>query len=185
MPSSRIGLSGTRAKKLGQKYTTVDRKFAKKIKKYSWHLSGVMGYPHGTVQVGGKAVKIYLHRFIMLLMFGESTTGSQKIRIDHIDQNVYNNRAKNLRFTNQQTNCYNSRKLRKNNSSGFTGVHWDSRKKKWRAYTQQTNHGQRRARSLGRYTNLADAARAYNRALRDRSDTLNSAKHYNDVVPMF
>lgn len=41
--------------------------------------------------------------------------------VDHIDGNVSNNCRENLRVTTQRANCKN-RKMRKDNTSGFTGI---------------------------------------------------------------
>lgn len=50
---------------------------------------------------------------------------------DHIDRNELNNLESNLRICTQQQNAMN-RSIHKNNTSGFTGVNWDSNLNKWR-----------------------------------------------------
>lgn len=52
---------------------------------------------------------------------------------DHIDRNELNNRKHNLRVCTQQENCRN-RSLMSNNTSGITGVSWNTQANKWRAY---------------------------------------------------
>jgi len=50
--------------------------------------------------------------------------------IDHINRNGLDNRRCNLRFCSVSENCRN-KKLNSNNTSGFRGVHWDLKCKKW------------------------------------------------------
>ncbi len=67
---------------------------------------------------------IYLHRVIM--------SAPQGAMVDHIDGNPLNNRKSNLRLATNAENQRNS-KRRKDNTSGFKGVHLDKRKGLWRA----------------------------------------------------
>ncbi len=55
--------------------------------------------------------------------------------IDHIDGNRLNNNIENLREATHQQNMQNS-KIQKNNKSGYKGVHFNKRSKKWRAKIQ-------------------------------------------------
>ena len=50
--------------------------------------------------------------------------------IDHINGDVLDNRIENLRAVTHSQNCMN-RQMRRNNTSGIKGVHWDSRKDQW------------------------------------------------------
>lgn len=57
--------------------------------------------------------------------------------VDHIKHPVGNehkidNRKSNLRISTNQQNCFNQG-IRKNNSSGITGVSWLEKNQKWRA----------------------------------------------------
>ena len=52
--------------------------------------------------------------------------------VDHVDNNRLNNTISNLRWCNQQQNCFNST-LSSNNTSGIKGVVWHKRDKKWYA----------------------------------------------------
>lgn len=75
---------------------------------------------------------ISLHRWIMQADDGQL--------IDHINQNTLDNRRSNLRFTDKSINALNS-KVRKDNTSGFTGVYksknrWIARIT-WRGRTHQ------------------------------------------------
>lgn len=50
--------------------------------------------------------------------------------VDHINHNLSDNRKCNLRPTTNSQNQMNA-KLRINNTSGVTGVHWSTKRKKW------------------------------------------------------
>ena len=57
-------------------------------------------------------------------------TSNNKPYVDHIDRNHKNNHISNLRFATSQENGRNKSK-QSNNKSGFAGVSWSSRRKKW------------------------------------------------------
>ena len=65
-----------------------------------------------------------MHREIMKIPKGMYT--------DHINHDTLDNRKCNLRICTNQENSFNS-KLNKNNTSGYKGVSWEERRKKWRA----------------------------------------------------
>ena len=54
-------------------------------------------------------------------------------QIDHIDENKSNNRISNLRDVPQSMNQHNAIKPRKDGTSGYRGVSWDKRVRRWRA----------------------------------------------------
>jgi len=60
--------------------------------------------------------------------------------IDHIDHNPSNNRIENLRVVSHKENMRNL-KLRKNNTSGVTGVMWNKSKEKWEVYLSNKYYG--------------------------------------------
>jgi hypothetical protein len=73
---------------------------------------------------------------------------------DHIDGNGLNNRRANLRSVTASQNQHNKR-MQKNNTSGFKGVHWHIRKRRWVARINLDNT----KRHLG-YFDTAEAAHA-------------------------
>ena len=73
--------------------------------------------------------KLYLcHRLAWLYVHGDWPTET----IDHINGIKSDNRIKNLRAVSHMENCQN-RPLRKDNSSGISGVCWDKSSNHWRA----------------------------------------------------
>jgi hypothetical protein len=79
--------------------------------------------------------------------------------IDHIDGDPSNNRFSNLReATRSENNCNTG--ARKNNSSGFKGVSFCNRSKKWRANISLNGKNI----SLGYHQNLDAARAAYEKA---------------------
>ena len=95
---------------------------------------------------------IRMHREILGLHKGS------RGHVDHIDGNGLNNQRSNLRVCTNQQNCWN-RSPRKNTTSKYKGVSWQSRSKMWKA-TITCKH---KAHFLGYYKNEEDAARAYDK----------------------
>ncbi len=124
-------------------HTIVDDSDFDYISKFRWRLNP-MGYA-----TGYKNGPIYLHRQLMNPEKGKC--------IDHINGDGLDNRRSNLRICSTQENSMN-RKLSKNNTSGFKGVVWSNRYKKWIAqisFNGKLNH-------LGSFNDKIDAAKAYN-----------------------
>jgi hypothetical protein len=66
-----------------------------------------------------------VHRLVFLYHHGYFPK-----EVDHIDNDILNNKIENLREVTRNQNCYNS-KLRKDNTSGVKGVSWSKIRKKW------------------------------------------------------
>lgn len=97
---------------------------------------------------------VYLcHRLAWLYVYG-----TQAKEIDHIDGDRANNRLSNLRLTTSSQNKAN-RGRQKNNSSGYKGVCWDKKNKKWCAHIMVS----RRNVWLGRHSTALEAHEAYKR----------------------
>jgi hypothetical protein len=92
-----------------------------------------------------------LHRWIVRPEKGQYT--------DHINGNKLDNRCDNLRVCNHSQSMANVGP-RKGNTSGYKGVSWAKKERKWYA-TITVNKKQR---NLGLYDDPQDAARAYNAA---------------------
>jgi hypothetical protein len=108
--------------------------------------------PTGYVLIGIDGDLYLAHRLAWLYVTGQWPI----LRIDHIDRQKANNRFANLREATAAQNAANSGP-RSTNRSGFKGVSWDKRNRKWRATI--TVDG--RQRSLGRHVRLEDAVSAY------------------------
>jgi len=137
-------------------FSIVDDDVYEKIKNITWYkdAKGYVVYKKYKGKLNGKYVSetIYLHRFVLDFPF--------KLQVDHIDMNKLNNQKINLRAcTNQQNN--RNTKSKKNSSSKYKGVSWDSKNKKW---ISQICLGQNKHKKLGRFTNEEDAARKYDEA---------------------
>ena len=81
---------------------------------------------------GIPGMTLYMHRLIMRAGKGDV--------VDHVNRDRTDNRRCNLRIATHQINAQN-RGMQSNNTSGITGVHWCSSKKKWCVQIQGRNHG--------------------------------------------
>lgn len=133
------------------KYALVDDEDYERIARYKWY-AGPHGYARThTYDESGKDHGVLMTRMI---------TGAPKnMEIDHIDGNKLNNQRNNLRLCSHAENTRNVG-IRKTNTSGYKGVSWNKRTKKWVA---QICFNYKKI-ILGRFENVADAARAYNEA---------------------
>ena len=110
-----------------------------KIKKYCWREND-----KGYILAFHKGKDIRMHKLFVNSDF-----------VDHINHNIADNRKENLRPTTNSQNQMNA-KLRTNNTSGITGVHWDKRRRKWIA-TLTLN---KKRIQLGAFNNFDDAVKA-------------------------
>jgi hypothetical protein len=78
---------------------------------------------------------------------------------DHADRNGLNNRRDNLRPASDGLNNANQG-IRVDNVSGYKGVSWRDRTRKWHAQIQVCG----KKRHLGFFSDLIEAAKAYDRA---------------------
>tara|TARA_R110001632_G_scaffold176038_1_gene295733 strand:- start:67 stop:618 length:552 start_codon:yes stop_codon:yes gene_type:complete len=89
------------------------------------------GYMKITITIKGRQRKLLAHRLAWFIYCGELPN-----IIDHLDRDPLNNKITNLRLCTQQQNQFNTSK-RVDNTSGFKGVDWYKRDKKWRARIKQ------------------------------------------------
>tara|TARA_R110002124_G_scaffold24569_5_gene89892 strand:- start:1766 stop:2269 length:504 start_codon:yes stop_codon:yes gene_type:complete len=99
-----------------------------------------------TTQVNGKSYR--LHRLAYFYM-----TGDWPNITDHINGVKTDNRWTNLRSCTQQQNTFNQ-KISSNNTSGFKGVSWVSKRKKWYV----TVGGHKPNPHVGAFDSLEEAA---------------------------
>lgn len=98
--------------------------------------------------IDGRSRTVLLHR--------ELTQCASTLHVDHKDGDGLNNRRDNLREATRSQNMWNQG-VRKNNSSGFKGVHWHSLVGKWRS--EITQNGEKMV--LGYFDTAESAAAAY------------------------
>jgi HNH endonuclease/AP2 domain len=121
------------------------------------------GIEAGCISTGYRLIKVLkkyyqAHRLAWLYVYGEFPSKF----IDHINGNPLDNRIVNLREATNYENSQNIYKPQSNNTSGFLGVTYMQKKKKWRA--KIAVEGKRL--SLGYYKSPEDAHKAYIEAKR-------------------
>lgn len=133
-------------------FVLVDDDDFEMVSKFNWHLSfqndGAF-YCRRWDRSLSKNVR--LHRQITGAKPGEL--------VDHINGDTLDNRKQNLRIATPLQNARN-KKLAKNNTSGFKGVEWESRRSKWLASIRV--EGKRR--HLGYFDDAMAAAETYEAA---------------------
>jgi hypothetical protein len=93
----------------------------------------------------GRQMSVLLHRQIL--------KPTAMMEVDHRNGDGLDNRKSNLRLATHAENSRN-RRLQCNNTSGVRGVHWSTRKQKWRARIKVDN----RYIELGCFEDLTEAA---------------------------
>jgi hypothetical protein len=108
--------------------------------------------PDGYIQIGVDYGLYMAHRIAWLLMTGEWP----EPECDHEDTDRSNNRWDNLRqATSSQNKCNKS--PRSNNKSGYRGVSWNKKNKRWCAFIQI----RRKTKYLGSFTDKEKAFQVY------------------------
>jgi len=128
-------------------YTIIDDCDYEGIKKFTWRLH-ILGYVYTILKKGKRAT--FLHRYLLNTPKG--------MECDHINMNRLDNRRSNLRNATLSENKCN-RGMQKNNKSGFKGVIWETRRKKWRAWIAFRNVPY----FLGYFESAKEAAKTYDK----------------------
>jgi hypothetical protein len=102
-------------------------------------------------RLGKTSGRVSMHREIM--------KNPKGMVVDHIDGDGLNNKKGNLRVCTLENNSRNQ-SMQRNNTSGFKGVTWVKRDKKWRA----TIYFKGKLRVLGVFKTKEEAADAYDNA---------------------
>lgn len=98
---------------------------------------------------------VLAHRVVWAVYYG----AWPELQIDHIDNAKDNNRVENLRLSTNRQNKYNSKPYR-TNTSGFKGVSYCKKRRKWVASIQASG----KKINLGGFDSPHDAHKAYSRA---------------------
>lgn len=112
-----------------------------KIKEYCWYKDFSTGYMKTKTSDNRW---IYLHRFI---------TDNQFKTVDHINRNKLDNRKENLRNATKKQNILNRDGVISTNTSGITGVYFNSKRNKWQSQICVDN----KITYLGIFTHKEDA----------------------------
>jgi len=118
----------------------------------------------------GFSSKLYMnHHIIWVMHFGQIPEG---YTIDHIDRNVSNNNIDNLRLATDEMQNTN-RGILRSNSSGVSGVSFNQRHKKWRAFIRVDGQNI----YLGSFPSFEDAVSARRSAELIKLQVLQSTNH--------
>ena len=131
--------------------TIVDDEDFEYLNQWKWYLlkSKTNYYAIRTSKPENKLIQ--LHRVVIQAKQGEI--------VDHVNGDKLDNRKINLRICTKAQNNQN-RKTSKLNKSGYNGVSWCIRNKKWVTQIQYEN----KKIHIGYYIDLIDAAKAFNDA---------------------
>jgi len=124
------------------KYALVDDDMFEYLNQWKWCITST-----GYAITRNKSQIIYMHRLL--------NNTSIEMETDHINRNKLDNRRKNLRTSTKMLNGRN-REENKNNTSGYKGISWKNRDKRWQAYIK-VNY---KLINLGHFKNLMDAIEA-------------------------
>jgi|TARA_Y100000034_G_C6768225_1_gene342575 hypothetical protein len=137
-------------------YALVDDEDFDELNKYKW--CAFWNKPTQSYYVVRKSRKsegfkkqrlIFMHRQIMNVPVGLYT--------DHINHDTLDNRKENLRLCTASQN-HGNRQLNKNNTSGYKGVSWHKRDKRWRTAIRIGG----KKKHLGHFKTKEEAMEAYN-----------------------
>ena len=126
-----------------RKYAVIDDTSFVLVSQYKWFFDGA----YAARRENGK--KIYMHRLICNTPENKET--------DHINGDKLDNKCSNLRVCDRALNNLNHT-VRSDSSSGFKGVSFMEKKKKWRAYFNEYG----KQIHLGLFLKKEEAAEAYN-----------------------
>jgi len=130
-------------KKNSEYISIIDIEDYEKVKKINWYLISSGYLATSNLPKIGKTV--LLHYYLI-------EYDKEKFECDHINRNKLDNRKENLRIVTRRQNSLNVGQL-KNNTSGYKGVTWNKKYKKWRAYIESEGIKYH----LGYFENIEDA----------------------------
>jgi hypothetical protein len=126
---------------------------------------GTNGYLQVVLYKCGNRKRFTVHQLVAMAFLGHVPDGTSKIVVDHKDNNKLNNRADNLQLIPHRENAS---KDKKGFTSKFIGVSWDKNMNKWKSALRFNG----RVIHLGHFELEIDAAKAYQKALKEYNDGL-------------
>jgi len=117
-----------------------------RVKNYKWCLSKRKEKPVCVKTTLARGIQLKLHHLFINPKAG--------FVVDHIDQDILNNRRENLRLATQSQSIHNRIRSSK---SGYTGVDWSRNNKKWRAKISQNG----KQKLLGYFNSAKEAHEVY------------------------
>ena len=152
-------------------WTLVSPKDYYVLNDYNWYLSsnGTNFYAFRNAKIGpGKVKMVSMHRQIMQHELhaalgtpnAEHNNLSNKLLIDHKNNDTLDNRKINLRLATHSQNAYNRKKIKTKTSSKYIGVYFEKATGRWTVKIR--TNGKRLW--LGRFTSEIAAAKAYDKA---------------------
>ena len=139
------------------RFATVDDEDFEYLNQWKWYL--MINKQRGKYYVQARVKNengffetILMHRLILSI-------SDPKIFVDHKFGDGLDNRKENLRICTNAENLRN-KNIQKNNISGYKGVSWNARAKKYQAQIQID----RKIKYLGLFTCPIEGAKAYNEA---------------------
>jgi hypothetical protein len=133
-------------------WTLVDDADLEWLSQWTWRLAD--GYAKRGVLMAGRYRNIFLHQLLCQCPPGKSP--------DHINGDRLDNRRANLRPATVAENTRNQC-IRRDNTSGFKGVSWDTRASRWKGQI----HVGGRTRFLGYFATAEEAHERYQAAARE------------------
>lgn len=129
---------------------TVDQEDYERLSAHKWYANTSHGEPkYAATNING--ITVAMHRMILGVMPG--------VEVDHLNGDGFDNRRRNLRIATGTENRRNVGII-KSNKSGYKGVDWHSRFRRWRAAIRV--NGKRI--HLGYFDTAEQGAAAYNEA---------------------
>ena len=136
------------------KFALVDEADVANLSKHKWQL-GPRGYATRSVWDGQHKNTVWMHREIL--------SPPEELEVDHINRDRLDNRRANLRLATRAQNEA-AKPLSIRNTSGYRGVNWCQRTRRWRASIKAAG----RSTTLGYFHSKTDAAMAWNEAAKDK-----------------
>lgn len=135
----------------------IDKRHYDLIWSYCWHRhkDGYLRTCIGQKESGGNIYKL-MH---VMIMEAEGYICSDGEEVDHINGKPNDNRIENLRIITHEKNMKNV-KLPSNNTSGYKGVYYSKRERKWKSFVRVN----KQPKHLGTFDSKEDAIAARQRA---------------------